>query len=136
MPSAINLISEFAPEGRRSTMITVMSSFYSVGAVLSALLAIAVIPQWGWQAVFYVAVLPVFAVPFMLRYLPESAAFLALKGRRGELDQLLVKVDPAYRPGTALQRWLPKLVLAPSMLIVLVGFYGYIFWTFLLSFTN
>lgn len=39
-------------------------------------------------------------------------------------------------PMDALQRWLPKLVLAPSMLIVLVGFYGYILWTFLLSFTN
>ncbi|MNM97842.1 4-hydroxybenzoate transporter PcaK [compost metagenome] len=83
-------------------MITVMSSFYSVGAVLSALLAIAVIPQWGWQAVFYVAVLPVLAVPFMLRYLPESAAFLELKGRRAELERLLAKVDPAFRPGTEL----------------------------------
>ena len=39
-------------------------------------------------------------------------------------------------PLDALQRWLPKLVLAPSMVIVLVGFYGYIGWTFLLSFTN
>jgi glucose/mannose transport system permease protein len=39
-------------------------------------------------------------------------------------------------PFDALQRWLPKLVLAPSMLIVLVGFYGYILWTFVLSFTN
>ncbi|KIY38785.1 major facilitator transporter [Pseudomonas sp. 10-1B] len=103
VPSAVNLISEFAPQGRRSTMITVMSSFYSVGAVLSALLAIVVIPQWGWQAVFYVAVLPVLAVPFMLRYLPESAAFLELKGRRAELEQLLVKVDPAFRPGTELR---------------------------------
>ncbi len=103
VPSAVNLISEFAPQGRRSTMITIMSSFYSVGAVLSALLAIVVIPQWGWQAVFYVAVLPVLAVPFMLRYLPESAAFLELKGRRDELDRLLVKVDPAFRPGTELR---------------------------------
>ena len=39
-------------------------------------------------------------------------------------------------PLDALQRWLPKLVTAPSMLIVLVGFYAYIGWTFLLSFTN
>ncbi|WP_459207971.1 carbohydrate ABC transporter permease [Pseudomonas sp. MLB6B] len=39
-------------------------------------------------------------------------------------------------PLDALQRWLPKLVLAPSMLIVLVGFYGYIFWTLVLSFTQ
>lgn len=103
VPSAVNLISEFAPEGRRSTMITVMSSFYSVGAVLSALLAITVIPQWGWQTVFYIAALPVLTVPFMLRYLPESAAFLELKGRRAELEQLLVKVDPHFRPGTELR---------------------------------
>ncbi|AGI26251.1 MFS transporter [Pseudomonas sp. MT3] len=102
VPSAVNLISEFAPAGRRATLITVMSSFYSVGAVLSALVGIALIPQWGWQSVFYVAVLPVLAVPLMLRYLPESAAFLELKGRRAELDALLVKVDPAYRPGTEL----------------------------------
>lgn len=39
-------------------------------------------------------------------------------------------------PLDALQRWLPKLVLAPSMFVVLVGFYGYILWTFVLSFTN
>ncbi|GAB7527707.1 sugar ABC transporter permease [Pseudomonas sp. 3A(2025)] len=39
-------------------------------------------------------------------------------------------------PFDALQRWLPKLVLAPSMLIVLVGFYGYILWTLVLSFTR
>ena len=39
-------------------------------------------------------------------------------------------------PLDALQRWLPKLVLAPSMFIVLVGFYGYILWTFVLSFTT
>ncbi|EQM76351.1 carbohydrate ABC transporter permease [Stutzerimonas stutzeri] len=39
-------------------------------------------------------------------------------------------------PLDALQRWLPKLVLAPTMLMVLVGFYGYILWTLVLSFTN
>jgi glucose/mannose transport system permease protein len=39
-------------------------------------------------------------------------------------------------PVDTLQRWLPKIVLAPSMLIVLVGFYGYILWTLLLSFTT
>ncbi len=102
VPSAVNLISEFAPAGRRATLITVMSSFYSVGAVLSALVGIALIPQWGWQSVFYVAVLPVLSVPLMLRYLPESAAFLELKGRRGELDALLAKVEPNYRAGTEL----------------------------------
>ena len=47
-----------------------------------------------------------------------------------------VAVFSKASPFDALQRWLPKLVLAPSMFIVLLGFYGYILWTFVLSFTN
>ncbi|WP_413283412.1 carbohydrate ABC transporter permease [Vibrio sp. MA40-2] len=35
-----------------------------------------------------------------------------------------------------LQNWLPKIVLAPSMLVVIVCIYGYIFWTAFLSMTN
>ncbi len=35
-----------------------------------------------------------------------------------------------------LQVWLPKIVLAPSMLVVVVCIYGYIFWTAILSVTN
>ena len=47
-----------------------------------------------------------------------------------------VAVFSKASPLDTLQRWLPKLVLAPSMFVVLVGFYGYILWTFVLSFTN
>ncbi|WP_376781948.1 carbohydrate ABC transporter permease [Stutzerimonas nitrititolerans] len=39
-------------------------------------------------------------------------------------------------PLDALQRWLPKLVMAPTVVMILVGFYGYILWTLVLSFTN
>ncbi|WP_375748259.1 carbohydrate ABC transporter permease [Vibrio sp. HN007] len=35
-----------------------------------------------------------------------------------------------------LQHWLPKIVLAPSMVVVLVCIYGYILWTAFLSMTN
>ncbi|WP_161866643.1 carbohydrate ABC transporter permease [Pseudomonas yangonensis] len=48
------------------------------------------------------------------------------------VSTLMTKASPL----DALQRWLPKLVLAPSMLVVLVGFYGYILWTLVLSFSN
>ena len=47
-----------------------------------------------------------------------------------------IAVTSKASPLDALQRWLPKLVLAPSMLIVVVGFYGYILWTLVLSFTT
>ncbi|WP_407702401.1 carbohydrate ABC transporter permease [Vibrio algarum] len=38
--------------------------------------------------------------------------------------------------GDRLQNWLPKIVLAPSVLVVVVCIYGYIFWTAFLSMTN
>ncbi len=36
----------------------------------------------------------------------------------------------------SLQRWLPKLVVAPTFLLVGIGIYGYMLWTGVLSFTN
>jgi len=48
----------------------------------------------------------------------------------------VMMVHTKSSPLDALQRWLPKLVMAPTMVMVLVGFYGYILWTLLLSFTN
>src|ERR1700733_10031699 len=39
-------------------------------------------------------------------------------------------------PRERLQDWLPKLVLAPSFLLVLIFVYGFNLWTFFLSFTN
>ncbi|KRW72804.1 carbohydrate ABC transporter permease [Stutzerimonas nitrititolerans] len=48
----------------------------------------------------------------------------------------VMMVHTKTSPLDALQRWLPKLVMAPTVVMILVGFYGYIFWTLVLSFTN
>ncbi len=40
------------------------------------------------------------------------------------------------RMGDTLAYWMPKLVLSPTLIIVLVFFYGFILWTGYLSFTN
>ena len=48
------------------------------------------------------------------------------------------KSQSVYKPSFAdrLQTWLPKIVLAPTMLVTVVCIYGYIFWTAALSMTN
>ncbi|HCL75489.1 MAG TPA: sugar ABC transporter permease, partial [Pseudomonas sp.] len=48
----------------------------------------------------------------------------------------VMMVHTKTSPLDALQRWLPKLVMAPTVVMILVGFYGYILWTLVLSFTN
>jgi MFS family permease len=67
-----------------------MMTGYHVGGVLSALLGIITIESLGWRWMFVFGALPALVlVPIMLKYLPESEAFLKAKGlaARGEVTK-------------------------------------------------
>jgi AAHS family benzoate transporter-like MFS transporter len=77
LPVAIALVNEYARIGRGGSATTVLMTGYHVGAVITALLGIVLIPAMGWRAMFVVGALPAFVlVPLLHRYLPESASFL------------------------------------------------------------
>lgn len=89
VPTAIALTIEYAHPRHRSRTNGLMFSGYSVGGILAALTAIAVIPQLGWRAMFWVGVvLGVALLPVAWRLLPESASFLLARGRREEAETL------------------------------------------------
>lgn len=100
VPNFIAMTSEFAPRKSKALMVTVVTSLYSVGGVAAALLAIYIEPILTWRGVFYVAGTSIFLVPVILRFLPESPAFLALKGDRVRLEQVLRRIDPTREPDT------------------------------------
>ena len=77
-----------------------MFSGYSLGGMLSASLGMVLIPQWGWQAVFYVALIPLLALPLLIRQLPESMDFLLRTGQTVEAQRLLAQAAPSYAPTT------------------------------------
>ncbi len=54
------------------------------------------------------------------------------------MEASIPRMGGAKGPGLRqrLQGWLPRLVLAPSFLLVLVFVYGFNLWTLILSFTN
>jgi MFS family permease len=80
LPTAITLVTEFSRKGKASSAATTVMTGYHVGAVLTALLGILLIPEFGWRSMFIVGALPALVlVPLMLKYLPESAAFEAVK---------------------------------------------------------
>lgn len=92
VPTAIALTIEYAHPRHRSRTNGLMFSGYSVGGILAALTAIAVIPQLGWRAMFWVGVvLGVLLLPVAWRLLPESASFLLARGRREEAERLAVR---------------------------------------------
>ena len=57
MPNVVALMNEYSPRRSRSTLVALMFSGYSLGGMLSAGLGIVLIPQWGWQAVFYLSLI-------------------------------------------------------------------------------
>ena len=76
IPNIVALMSDLSPTTRRSTLTTIMLSFYSIGAMISALIAMLVIPKFGWEATFFIGGLPVLCLPWMYSYLPESLPLL------------------------------------------------------------
>ncbi|MGO4804677.1 MFS transporter [Arthrobacter sp. 2MCAF15] len=75
VPSANALVAELVPAKWRSTIATLMMSGVPIGGSIAALVGIQLIPAFGWESMFLVAVLALLiVVPLGLKYLPETLA--------------------------------------------------------------
>ena len=94
MPNVVSLMSEYSPARKRSTLVALMFSGYAVGGMISAGLGIWIVPNFGWQIMFYLAGVPMLLLPLMLKYLPESVAFLMAQRRENEARYVLQQIAP------------------------------------------
>jgi MFS transporter, AAHS family, benzoate transport protein len=100
LPVAIALVNEYAQQGRGGSATTILMTGYHVGAVITALLGILVIPTLGWRAMFVIGALPALVlVPLLLRHLPESAAFLRERAEGGRTAAERNPVTILFRGG-------------------------------------
>ncbi|HWM37695.1 MAG TPA: MFS transporter, partial [Streptomyces sp.] len=82
LPTALAYMTEYARPGRRGSAVTQMMTGYHVGAVLTAVLAIVLVPEFGWEAMFvFGGVAGLLTLPVMWAKLPESQAFLEARGK-------------------------------------------------------
>ena len=102
MPNAIALTSEYMPQRRRGTAVTTMICGFSLGAAVGGFVAAAIIPRFGWQAVFIVGgVAPLVIAVAAFVWLPDSIRFLLIKGGA---DQRAREYLTRIAPGVALPR--------------------------------
>jgi AAHS family 4-hydroxybenzoate transporter-like MFS transporter len=98
MPNVVTLWSEYVPERRRSFLVTVVYSGFTVGAALCGFIAAWIIPSYGWRAMLTVGgALAVVCVPILMRWLPESVAFLTVQHTRPErIAQILSAIGRTH----------------------------------------
>ncbi|MEV2213242.1 aromatic acid/H+ symport family MFS transporter [Streptomyces sp. NPDC050997] len=110
LPTAISMVSDYAPRGRGAIVIGLLMTAHHAGGILSAYVAKWLIDPVGWRAAFWVCVLPLLFAPVLARFLPESLSFLVAKGRTDEARALADRYDvelPAAKPGKqgSADRW-------------------------------
>jgi putative MFS transporter len=95
LPVVATLVSEFSPRALRGRMIVLLESFWAYGTIAAGLVALLVLPQFGWRGAFLVAALPAVYVAYLRSALPESPRYLAERGRNAEADAVVRRVERA-----------------------------------------
>jgi AAHS family 4-hydroxybenzoate transporter-like MFS transporter len=103
VPNAAALTSEYVPLRHRTFAVTLTIVCVPLGGTLAALVASAVLPAFGWRALFAMGgLMPLAVAAIVIGVLPESPRFLARHPVRWpELARMLRRAGHAVRPGTA-----------------------------------
>ena len=94
MPNLVALTSEYAPQRMRSTLVTTMFSGYAVGGVMAALLGSWFTPSFGWEIMFFIAGIPLFLLPVIWKFLPESLAFVVKQNKQQQARHIVRRLAP------------------------------------------
>jgi MFS transporter, AAHS family, 4-hydroxybenzoate transporter len=89
MPNAMALAGEYSPRRIRVTLMMIVSCGFTLGGVVGGLITAALIPAFGWRAVFFVGgAIPLVLGLLMWLALPESIQFLLFRnaGNGGGAD--------------------------------------------------
>ena len=94
LPNATALMVEFAPTRARNLSVALTVVGVPVGGMIGSAVAAAIVPAYGWAAIFIVgALLPALLAAFMAFLLPESPRYLATHpGQAARLATLMNRV--------------------------------------------
>lgn len=113
------LIAETWPAEHRGKALGLMQSAWAIGEIVAAGVVAAVLPGFGWRAVFFVGVLPALIVFWIRRDVPESPLWL-----EGRATQTRVPLATLWRPDLRRNGVLATAMNAFSMF----GYWGLVTW--------
>ena len=76
MPTTVALTSDYAPDRWRTSTVMFMFTGNTIGGFFAGQIAAQILPNWGWQGIFYVGgVVPLALLVVLIFVLPESPQF-------------------------------------------------------------
>ena len=93
VPIAAAYIGEIAKAGRRGRFFLLYQVIFAVGLAAVAVAATWVVPNLGWQWMFYIGAVPAVIALILRRTLPESPRWLASRGRLDEADRTMHLIE-------------------------------------------
>ena len=105
VPVAAAFISELARAHGRGRFVLLYELAFPAGLTAAALVATAVVPVFGWRALYLIGALPALLAFAVRRSVPESPRWLAARGEYGRAEQAMEWVE--NRILTATKRPLP-----------------------------
>ncbi|MGF6970834.1 MFS family permease [Paraburkholderia sp. WC7.3g] len=94
-PLALTCINEWAPRRNANTFATWVFQFgFSAGGIFAGVAGITFTSRFGWQSLYFIGVLSALVAAAAMKWLPESAQYLTLRGRYEEVAAMLCKVRP------------------------------------------
>ena len=97
LPVDYTMMAEFLPSDRRGRWLVLLESFWAVGTVALAVLALFAL-RWGpdaWRVIFLVTGLPALVGVVLRLYVPESPMYLQRRGRAEQARAVLQRVASA-----------------------------------------
>jgi len=93
VPVASAYINEIAPAPTRGRFFLMYEASFAVGYLGAATVGVFLIPSLGWQSIFVIGALPAAVAAVMRMLLPESPRWLVGKGRAGEAEAIVARME-------------------------------------------
>ena len=111
LPTAFSLFMEFLPSADRGVWLVAIEVFWTLGSVIEAGLAWAILPHHSWRVLLLVSTIPLGILLCAMYFVPESPFYTAAKGDAAATRRTLARVCRVNGRGAAL----PKgILLLPS----------------------
>ena len=113
VPVAAAYIGEMAKAKGRGFFFLAYEGIYSIGLFFAAIAGVYLVPRYGWQSMFILGAVPAVIALVLRRMLPESARWLADRGRLAEANEVVTFLEEdTKRRGIALPP-VPAIPVAP-----------------------